>query len=1234
MKIYTIDSVNTLVGAQESYKVLCGFEDQTGRYGAIAIMASEELSKKIQSLSIYDTTKYTKVTVEGTDYILPEIILKDFNTNFLVENPDIQIVHLEHDGTLNGIKELLSARQEVSDIIKQMLLPISGHNFKPVPIYRKDFLYLLKLDGEDAFEVVGYNMAGETKNLSAMSSNTSESCVTSALRFLESHAISYQGHLKVSNGGEGVTVIPAIALADVTKNAQYFHIIPKVEGDENYTFFTSGVASFEMANIIHEDNSSYLQKFTSFTQTSESEAVDLIKTWKRDKIYVTTDGGYILGLKHDGIPVTLRDIVHLKSAYMLLISILGCNDTDLRVIFGSVDDKPTIKIPYVVNSALQKKIDDKDVEVVNIAQLPEGDFRKSLLDGYVAVCENGINVVDFTELEAGSTGAEDLLKALCTTFDEDVDSVEQFMLYDHFYEADANSDRSAYDRAIRNLISVNKTVEQPNCTATFNRELPTLEQLLLIFGNDAISDKLDLVETTNIFADDGVIDDDDIDSDGDNDLCYGDLDMSIDLAHMPLNAKPMSTAGTSGVGKYFDSICYKDIYKLVGSSEMASPECIEGNNANNMLPIQSNEIMFYAGLRRLVLEGLCFENNLYTIDDLKAALVNGKRSRIVDAFLVCLAKDIFSLNWRHTGGVQLLRSELTDARDFDLYVKKSTSTTNIDSDDYQGADTYICLGEYTVVKNAGEFSVVHKNLSTEPQDYFGSYTKGFVNNAANSLAWVEAVIRLARWNSRKPAMLWIPCKRDDKQSTENEQFLNLQTFMTQTWCGVFDSTKKIYFTDPFDSNAKSEFILHSRIAGALDSGVTIPNLDEILNHYRLPLLERKGAELIYGVALDSFYENTDATHTSYIDIFTFEKAISEKHLAVYGLHFNESTQKFEETDGVITLSDTTFNVKPTSDFYDLYEDSAPECKSLKEVIARVTENCTENTVMPSAHIMQWTQFLKTLLPGDIAATLGKSEESANSDKSKDTGIFDVLTLFGIFSSRNLQCCANAMTDSNAQATLATTFKKPETILKALIFEKIAVSYLRLALDIQKFEKENNRKPMISEVLTMARLIRQTENSFRSNIVNTQGSTSTDDLFISKYNACQHFYSYTAVVGDSSATIYLGEEKLDNQSKYIFWEEKDIAELESRTGKAIPSDITQLSIKEFTTVITPYWNKLREIQKKINLQTSLAELRSMKKDIFVSYTDNANSIKDTLSVFLASKWQPAYRAYLEASRSKT
>lgn len=169
---------------------------------------------------------------------------------------------------------------------------------------------------------------------------------------------------------------------------------------------------------------------------------------------------------------------------------------------------------------------------------------------------------------------------------------------------------------------------------------------------------------------------------------------------------------------------------------------------------------------------------------------------------------------------------------------------------------------------------------------------------------------------------------------------------------------------------------------------------------------------------------------------------------------------------------------------------------------------------------------------------------------------------------------------------------------------------------------------------MARLIRQTENSFRSNIVNTQGSTSTDDLFISKYNACQHFYSYTAVVGDSSATIYLGEEKLDNQSKYIFWEEKDIAELESRTGKAIPSDITQLSIKEFTTVITPYWNKLREIQKKINLQTSLAELRSMKKDIFVSYTDNANSIKDTLSVFLASKWQPAYRAYLEASRSKT
>lgn len=1231
MKIYTIDSVNPLLGNYESYKVLCGFEDQTGRYGAIAIMTNEELSQKVQSWPLYDQTKYTRVDIDGSPYIIPEIILKECDANFLAENPDVQIEHLEHDGTMQGIGALLSSRADVADIVKQMLMPISGHDFKVVPVYRKDFLYLLRLNGEDAFEVVGYNMNGDIKNLGALSFDSS------ALRFLESHNISYCGHLKLSEDKTGVTVIPVVSLADVTRNVEYFHIIPISEDDEDYKYFTSSAVSFELTNVIHESNLSCLKKFNTFTQTSDSMAIDLIKTWKCDKIYTASikNQTYILGVSRNGVDVTLKDIVHLKSAYLFMISILRCKDTDVRVIFGSVDDKPTIKIPYVINSTLQENIRQGDVSVIDVTQMPIGDLRESLLADYKEVCESGISVADLTKLEAGGTGAEEALKALCYTFDENVDSVEQFTLYDHFYEAeDSGSDRRAYDKAIKNLININKTVEQSECTSTFNRELPTLEQLLLIFGSNVTSDKFDLVENTDIFSNENVVDDDeDTENEEDTDPCYGDLEMSIDLAHMPLNAKPMSTTGISGVGKYFDSVCYKDIYKLVGSSEMASPECIEGNNANNMLPIQSNEVMFYAGLRRLVLEGLCLENNLYTIADLKATLVAGKRSRIVDAFLVCLAKDIFSLNWRHTGGVQVLQSELTDPRDLELYVKKSTARTNMNAEDFQGADTYICLGEYTVVKNAGEYTVVHKNLSTEPQDYFGSYTKGFVNGSANSLAWVEAVIRLARWNSRKPAMLWIPCKRDSRQSTENEQFLSLQTFTIQTWCGVFDSTKKIYFTDPFDSNAKSEFILHSRISSSLDSGTTIPNLSEFLNHYKLPDLERKGAELIYGVALDSFYENTDAIHTSYIDIFTFEKAVAEKHLTVFGLRFNETTQKFEETDGEINLGDGEFNVDPTSYFYDLYDKDHPECKSLKEVIARVTENCTENTVMPSAHVMQWTQFLKTLLPGDVT-TLGKSEESANSDKSKDTGIFDILNLFGIFSSRNLQCCANATTDSDAQATLTATFKKPETILKALIFEKVAVSYLRLAIDIQKFVKDNGQQPKISEILTMARLIHQTENSFRSNIVNTQCSTDIEDVFISKYNACQHFYSFTATVGDSSATIYLGEEKLGNQSKYIFWEDKDTAELESRIGRSVASDITSLSIKEFTTVITPYWNKLREIQKKINLQTSLAELRSMKRDTFVSYKDSANSIKDTLSVFLASKWQPAYRAFIEASKVKS
>lgn len=1240
MIAYIIDSlffVDTPDSA-DCYSVLAAFSDETGVHSLPEIKANSALAEKIESLPIFAGYKYTYDVIndaagKSAPSVFVEILVNECDAISLGQYPDLEIRRISrvNNDIVSGLKVFI-ANPETKDAGLAFFCSYTDAALQICPSTRNEVIYLGQDDRcPESAVVLGQRVHETLKTISDFwDDGTLKTCMAGKGLNLSAHLEDRAGSFSVK---------PVIPLADVKANPSLFHFIREEDKDAktilgSYSYFTT-------CNLVSPENIEGINKLSSFvdikktTSTSDSAALHTCNACFADKVIITSEQNgtqFVVGLIHNGKCITMKDIVHLKSAYNLLRSILSDGTKFATAIFGSCDDKPTCKIMYVTNALVNEKIESGTLVVTDVTTLPAYEMRAKLLADYSEVSIQGIRTANLTELEAAnsclpenqgaSTNAAAVLAALCNSFDDTYDTVEQFTLCDSIEESIGfNSQSAAYKQASDVLNGMNRTIVQNTCVSTFNRQLPKFTDLLLIFDEEyqnavktITTDSAESPDKTNVFEDsdeesivdesevvtstdenDDAADSDDSDDVDDKALSYTDLDyLHIDLEYMRLDADTDVHKSAVGLGPYFDSKFYREIYNTFGPTVIASPECIEGNDANNKLAIQSNEILMYAGLYMLVIEGLCYENKFYTIEEVKKALSNGIHSVIVDKFIRLLTKDVFSLNWRHTGTVKETLSRMTNKRDIEFYNTAAERSSS---------ETFMCLGWYNVIMSNGKRTVVFKD--GEDDERFPAVVNYINSEIINSMSWVEAFIRLARWNTRKPKQLWIPSK---KLNNNTEYFLNLLTFSKRDWGGVFDESKRILFDDAF-------FTIDGRLSCEASKA---SGLIQALTYFNEKL--DSDAELVYGVPLCTRYADTEETRISYIDIFTLVNSIASGKLAVAGISFDNETQAFMSSP----VSSDTLVMDPE----EYYNNDAFVVPLISAINNSNAQQSAGFETMVSIHLTKlWglagmSQCLDIKYPG--------------------ARIFDMLRLFEMTAvdGNILDRCSKVLTASPAlRSDMINSINRdygnsitPEMLASMIMFTNLALPYIKLAQEIQEFKKKNGTKPEIADVLNMAREV-DLNRAVTKSSAETTAETPQSTIFRSYYNKCSQVYSLAI---DNSILLYVGVINTviqgKQQSSYVLWEPGDIPSI-AALGCADKSSSAEPASFEFITnsVVLPYWSycktayasKAKTEITDVERRNALATLKNLRQSRYISFrtgvTGSSQAVCDTFTKFVFDVW---------------
>lgn len=1241
MIAYIIDSLFFAdnLDSQNCYSVLAAFADETGVHSISEIKADASLADKIEKLPIFAGYKYTFDVLnnpEGKEVpaIFAEILVNECDATSLGEYPDLEIRRIQRidNNIINGLKTLI-ANPETKDAGLTFFCNYTDISFQLCHATKNEVIYLKELpDSKDFAIVVGQRVHSSLKTISDFWEDGTLKSILSGKN------IELFAHMK--SRATSFSVEPVISLADVKAHPEYFHFIR--DEDRDGKTILGSYSYFSTCNIVSSTDISSVEKLSSFVDpkkispVSDEEAVHACNACFADKLLITSEQSgmqFVVGLIHNGKCITMKDIVHLKGTYNLLRSILADGNKFATAIFGSNEGKPTCKIMYIPNAAVEQKIENGTLVVEDVTRLPASEMRTELLSAFTEVANKGIHTVNLTELEAansclpenqGASGsASAALEALSNSFDDTLDTVEQFTLCDCIEESVGfNSQSAAYKQASDVLNSINRTVVQNTCVSTFNRQLPSFTDLLWIFDEDyqaaikatAQTVSADSTNRTNVFDDDASetaivediddsvendesddnIDIDDVDDMEDKSLSYADLDyLHIDLEYMRLDANTEAHNGSMGLGPYFDSKYYREIYAAFGPSVIASPECIEGNNANNKLAIQSNEILLFAGLYKLVLEGLCYENKFYTLAEVKKALSDGMHSVIADKFIRLLTQDVFNLNWRHTGTVKATLSRMTDKRDIEFY--NATA-------EHASSETFMCLGWYNVIVNNGKPTVVFKDGNDDER--FPSVAGYISSEIINSMSWVEAFIRLARWNTRKPRQLWIPSK---KLNRNMETFLNLVSFTKQDWCGTFDEAKRVLLDG-------APFTIDGRLSCEASKA---SGLIQALTYFNEKL--DSDAEIVYGVPLCTRYEDTEETRVFYIDIFTLVSSIADNKLSVAGIMFDKETQNFESS---IVSSDTL--IMDPNEYYNNDSFVVP----LTTAINNSKSQPAAFETMISIHLTRlWTLT-------NLAQCLGS--------KFPSTRILDMLRFFEMTTvdSNLLDRCSKVLeTSPNLRENLIKNLNRDygnsitaESLANMIMFTNLALPYIKLAQEIQEFKKKTGNKPEIADVLNMARAVDLNRAATKSS-AETTTATPQSALFKNYYNKCTQFYSFAL---EGRTMLYIGVINTviqgKQQSSYVLWEPDDIPNMvaigcEDKTALAEPATF------EFVTnsVVLPYWSHCKiayagknktEITD-VARRNALTTLKNLRQSRYISFrngvTGSTQAVCDTFTKFVFDVW---------------
>lgn len=1250
MKVYTCKTLFSTEVPSLNYDVIIGVVDGETVYTLTDLKTDSVLFNKVYSAIGCPRVRYNFDTCEGRYVITTEILADGIRDN-------IEIEHIkEINGSLPAGLVAAKTNKELARMIDAFIMGYINQNEHIVSAARTDYIYLNQLPDDEGFVILGYNKDNRISKWQTCNRST-------VLASLVDVNIAVGAALKASN--EGYMLQAVVTKECVEKHPEFFHIIIPKDNDYNtllmditYPTKDKDISPFKTLKLGNPAGPAFI------TKSSDMSVVDKFNANNLPKIYTVQEDDtlYVTGLFYNNELITIKDIVHLNSAYSLLYSLLYKKEgSPLKAIFSSIEEKITCKLQLVVDTGVSQ-------EVTGVSIIPtimaESKYAEILNRDYIEIANHGVNVANLANAinlldsllpeEANQADkAKSIKEALCNTFDSNLDTVEQFTLCDRL----VGDNMDVYKNALDTLYNINKTIAQKTCVDTFNRALPSFERLVLAFGDDAQKAKIKadpLAETqdvlnayTTIFNEGdndnydadveySTTDDSDLDTDSDSigvddteaetvydtQEHYSDFEMCIDLEHMPLN----KDVANGGLGEYFDSKFYVDIYNKYPKL-IAPPECIGGADVNNLLPIQKNELFMYAGLRRLVLEGICFERDIYTIEQLKQELANCVHSEIVDKFIRYFAQDIFELNWRHTGAVVVNLKELRDnparSRDADFYIDKFTLGR-------ASSDSFISLGQYKLSSNGKVVYVSEDSMSSALQafkmpqtpDYFRQISGFLINNVINSLAWVETAIRLARWNIRKPAMLSIPTK------TGNSKFLNLHTYTTQDWGGLFDTEKQVTFCNSINSTDidTCNYVLDACIASETEG---LANIIDIVNFYNLPITDK--TLILFGVALTKLYTDTDMTHTTYVDIFTLARGIADGALKVAGITFDKNTKQFVITNIKCLKGNVSEEqVSPLNTF------SVADNVPLSAALSNVASNPGYYEVLTSSYLADlWIK---------INQNAGMS--------SKGTRIFDVLNCFSIsgVDKQLLNRCTSILDSLESTDKLKSFIRSyawsQEQAVNTLMFSQLAPDYLQLALQVKEFIYTNSAYPEINDILDMTYSISLQQH--KSKGVDTTAAVQTNTIsqkahtFKMHYDKCKKFYSFTY---NGKIVLYIGEETFMTRSvagderenyNFVFWTPEDNDAVialgcEDKTSLAVPinySDLTAHVVGIFWQYVTVAFSKTNTPEQRKNARTMLFKLKQSRYFSFTTYSLEVDKqITDTFSQFVFSVW------FTEAKRLK-
>lgn len=904
------------------------------------------------------------------------------------------------------------------------------------------------------------------------------------------------GYCKEKDSGIMVYAIAPTSLDDVLETSD--ECVTAVFGSEHPILSATELLQegIPLAELVAGLKSCSIKSFE--TVEGDVALLERINTTSVPKIYYVSDQEqkYIFAAFINDTWISLKDIIYLQTAYDAVEEAIGAH------IGGELQGagNPTCRLIIPENAQ----------HLVDACEIPQ-ELRERLREDYEDITVHGIQIStsladDYAQSDGCVLKADGLTLSRISTVMGDAQARKTYTsLYNELYPEMSVKAQEAPTADIECVLPSYQTLKR-----VYNRSY----EAALSQTEDAEDDENATAQqaagnNTNYFGE--AAEQTEVSMlDNSSYLTYDDLDMQIDNSRIHL----------SSIYKFYDCSSLRESLKVTKAG--VDPILIEGNPANDTLGIQENELRLYTGLRSLMLEGICRENSVYTLERLNELLAAGVSSTLVDKLLRDMVDDAYSINWAHTGHV--MEATMPDQDD------DSTESVIITFPGRYRVElgpsrNFIKVPVDVAIDNTTGLPAVMINGMDRIKMYAGSHV-------TNSLCWVEILIRVLRWGARKPAMLSVP-------SQTKRMFLDMQSLE------VYEYSSSANGKQPNEYQVGDQHTVY-RVYGAISSDVPAANLEDIKTCF--------GADVGVGsypcgVLLATTFKDTPRVRFTPIDVFSLATLIESGSLAVLGITY-EPGVGFSCTDsGIQVPMIEDAEVVLENDMVQTEEYSSSSCfdlesaESLGTVLGLLKSPTSNCKAYASKLLIKYASLLSGVFP-DVSM--------------RECTVFDILRCISArfdteVMSKCVQLLESAMLSKDDTKTLMRDLKmgygmyEEDIFIQTLFFHIVGPIYSRL------FERLSNN-PSLAEMLNCALAVLR---DFEANKSRATRTTTLPDFSSVAGNCKVYFQFVDNTPGGSGEPVFFGGLPKDEQLKrMVLW----------APGEYTPAEGIQILTKSVTDLI--------------------------------------------------------------------